>query len=64
MHKNVNINNKILSLVFYRVIKAASIAGKKFHSPTRAMIFFLQCWLPLSPYKAPEKAFYYLNNEQ
>jgi hypothetical protein len=30
MHKNVNINNKMLSLVFYRVIKAAIIAEKFF----------------------------------
>jgi hypothetical protein len=30
MHNNVNINNKMLSLVFYRVIKAAIIAEKKF----------------------------------
>jgi hypothetical protein len=29
MNKTVNINNKMLSLVFYRVIKAAIIAGKK-----------------------------------
>jgi hypothetical protein len=29
MHKNVNINNKMLSLVFYRVIKAAINAEKK-----------------------------------
>jgi hypothetical protein len=49
MHKNVNINNKMLSLLFYRVIKAASIAEKnfitrvrkKFHNPlTRVMKFF------------------------
>jgi hypothetical protein len=30
MHRNVNINNIMLSLVFYRVIKAAIIAEKKF----------------------------------
>jgi hypothetical protein len=30
MHKNVNINNKMLSLVFYRVIKATIIAEKIF----------------------------------
>jgi hypothetical protein len=30
MHKNVNINNKMLSFVFYRVIKAAIIAEKNF----------------------------------
>jgi hypothetical protein len=34
MHKNVNINNKMLSLVFYRVIKAASIAEKNFITPS------------------------------
>jgi hypothetical protein len=31
MHKNVNIDNKMLSLVFYRVIKAAN-AGYDFFS--------------------------------
>jgi hypothetical protein len=30
MHKNVNIKNKMLFLVFYRVIKAAIIAEKNF----------------------------------
>jgi hypothetical protein len=30
MHKNVNINNKMISLMFYRVIKAAIITEKKF----------------------------------
>jgi hypothetical protein len=44
MHKNVNINNKMLSNADYE--------------------FFLQCWLPLSPYKTPKKAFYYVNNLQ
>jgi hypothetical protein len=28
------------------------------------MISFLQCWLPLSPYKTPKKAFYYLNKAE
>jgi hypothetical protein len=51
MHKNVNINNKMFSLVFYSVIKAANYD-----------FFFLQCWLLLSPYKTHKKAFYCLNS--
>jgi hypothetical protein len=43
MHRNVNINNKMLSLVFYRVIKAAIIAEKKNHNPLTGNEFFLQC---------------------
>jgi hypothetical protein len=39
----------MLSLVFYRVIKTASIAEKN-HNPR----------YPLSPYKTPKKAFYFL----
>jgi hypothetical protein len=49
----------MLSLVFYRVIKAAIDAEKKFHNA--GYEFFLQCWLLLSPYKTPKKAFYHLN---
>jgi hypothetical protein len=37
MHKNVNINNKMLSLVFYRVIKAAIIAKKDFITLQRGL---------------------------
>jgi hypothetical protein len=66
MHK-VKINNKTLSLVFYRVIKAASVAEKKIITRISGLAnagyeFFLQCWLPLSPDKTPEKAITSMNS--
>jgi hypothetical protein len=46
----------MLSLVFCRVIKATIIAEKKSSPANAGYVFFLQCWLPLSPYKTPKES--------
>jgi hypothetical protein len=61
MHKNVNINNKMLFGVLKGDKCSHHCRKKKSINPlTRVMIFFLQCWLHVSPFKTPKKAFYYL----
>jgi uncharacterized protein YutD len=57
MHKNVNISNKMLSLVFYSVIKAAIIAEKKYNPLTRVIISFCNAGCLSYPLKHQRKHF-------
>lgn len=45
------INNKLLSLFFYRVMKVASIVEKNSIPRVRVMQMSLQCFLPSPPDK-------------